>query len=69
VTKLAALPRVHECYARNWMTYVLAREVEDAERGASQLLGKTSLEQASSHALLTRLVQLDTFRFRVSDAP
>jgi hypothetical protein len=69
VTKLAALPRVHECYARNWMTYVLAHEVEEAERGASKLLGKTSLEQSSSRALLTRLVQLDTFRFRVSDSP
>jgi hypothetical protein len=69
VQKLADLPRVHECYARNWMSYVLARELDPGERGASQALAKTSLEQASSRALLIRLVQLDAFRYRVADAP
>ena len=69
VQKLAELPRVHECYARNWMSYVLARELDPGERGASQALAETSLEQASSRALLIRLVQLDAFRYRVADAP
>lgn len=66
--KLAALPRVHECYARNWMSYVLGRELHPSERGASQALGQKSLAEASARALLVQLVQLDTFRFRVQDA-
>jgi hypothetical protein len=66
--KLAALPRVHECYARNWMSYVLARELHPSERGASQTLAESSLDQASARKLLVALVQLDTFRFRVQDA-
>ena len=68
LTQLAAQPRVHECYARNWMQYVLAREPDAFERGAWEALGDTSLSEASARALLLALVQLDTFRFRVSDS-
>lgn len=67
VTQLAALPRVHECYARNWMEYVLARDLDPAEKGAWESLASTSLDSASVKALITSLVQLDTFRTRVAD--
>jgi hypothetical protein len=67
VTQLAVTPRVHECYARNWMEYVLAREVVAAEKGAWESLAKTSLDSTSVRALLTSLVQLDSFRTRVAD--
>jgi hypothetical protein len=64
--KLAATPRVHECYARNFMTYVLAREVDAVERGAGEALGRSSLQNGSLRELLLQLVQLDTFRARVA---
>lgn len=67
VHKLADEPRVHECYARNWLTYVLAREVDPVERGASELLRDSSLDDGSARELLISLVQLDTFRARVSE--
>lgn len=67
VTQLAKTPRVHECYARNWMQYVLARELDPAERGAWEALRNVSLDKASAVSLLTELVQLDTFRTRVSE--
>jgi hypothetical protein len=67
VNKLADQPRVHECYARNWLTYVLAREVDPVERGASKLLRDRSLDDGSARDLLISLVQLDTFRARVSE--
>jgi hypothetical protein len=66
--KLAATPRVHECYARNFMTYVLAREVAPVERGASEALGQRSRELGSMQELLLALVKLDTFRARVDAA-
>jgi Protein of unknown function (DUF1592)/Protein of unknown function (DUF1588)/Protein of unknown function (DUF1595)/Protein of unknown function (DUF1587)/Protein of unknown function (DUF1585) len=66
--KLAATPRVHECYARNFMSYVLAREVDPVERGASEVLGQHSHEAASMRELLLALVKLDTFRARVDVA-
>ncbi|MET0342045.1 MAG: DUF1592 domain-containing protein [Polyangiales bacterium] len=68
VTQLAAQPRVHECYARNWLSYVLARTPDAYERGAWEALADTSQERASARALLLALVQLDTFRYRVADA-
>jgi hypothetical protein len=64
--QLAATPRVHECYARNFMTYVLAREVDPVERGASEALGRQSREKGSLRTLLIELVKLDTFRARVA---
>ena len=67
VTQLAKAPRVHECYARNWMQYVLARELAPAERGAWESLRDVSLSKASAVSLLTELVQLDTFRTRVAE--
>ncbi|MEY4512138.1 MAG: hypothetical protein RLZZ450_4260 [Pseudomonadota bacterium] len=69
VTQLAAEPRVHECYARNWMEYVLAREVDPTEKGAWEALREASMSQASVRSVLLALVQLDTFRTRVSVAP
>jgi hypothetical protein len=66
--KLAATPRVHECYARNFMTYVLAREIDPVERGASEALGRRSREVGSMRELLLALVKLDTFRARVDAA-
>ena len=68
LTQLGEQPRVHECYARNWMQYVLAREPDTYERGAWEALGQTSRDEASARALLLALVQLDTFRFRVADS-
>ena len=65
--QLVELPRVHECYARNFMKYVLAREVAPVERGASSLLGKRSQDTGSMRELLIALVKLDTFRARISD--
>ncbi|MDB4977647.1 MAG: Cellulose-binding domain protein [Myxococcaceae bacterium] len=67
VTKLSTEPRVHECYARNWMQYVLARDIDPAERGAWELLRDKSLSEASARSLVLALVQLDTFRTRVSE--
>lgn len=66
--KLAATPRVHECYARNFMTYVLGREVDSVERGASEALGRRSREASSMQEVLLALVKLDTFRARVDAA-
>jgi hypothetical protein len=65
--ELVALPRVHECYARNFMKYLLARELAPVERGASSLLGSESQKSGSMRELLLALVKLDTFRARVSD--
>jgi hypothetical protein len=67
VTQLSKQPRVHECYARNWMQFVLAREVDGVEQGAWEVLRDSSMKDKSARAILTRLVQLDTFRTRVSD--
>ncbi|MDB4987104.1 MAG: Cellulose-binding domain protein [Myxococcaceae bacterium] len=67
VTQLSQEPRVHECYARNWMQYVLARDLDPAEKGAWESLRDTSLDAASARSLLLALVQLDTFRTRVSE--
>jgi hypothetical protein len=60
-------PRVHECYARNFMKYVLGRELTPVERGASALLGQESQKSGSMRALLLALVKLETFRSRVSE--
>lgn len=65
LNKLAAEPRVHECYARNWMQYLLNREPTAVERGAWEALRSVSLEQDSAQELLIALVKLDTFRTRV----
>lgn len=65
--KLAETPRVHECYARNFMRYVLARELASVERGAGSALGETSLERGSMREVLLALVKLDAFRARVSE--
>ena len=65
--KLSTTPRVHECYARNFMKYLLARELDPVERGASSSLGEGSLRSGSMRELLLQLVALDTFRSRVSD--
>lgn len=67
LSKLAATPRVHECYARNFMKFLLAREVDPVERGASSSLADGSLSAGSMRALILQLVALDTFRSRVSD--
>jgi hypothetical protein len=67
LTQLADTPRVHECYARNWMAYLLAREVDPAERGAWEAIAKTSQDSAAVRNMITALVQLDTFRTRVAD--
>ncbi len=67
VNQLADTPRVHECYARNWMEYVLAREVVGAEKGAWESLAKTSMDKGAVRTLVAALVQLDTFRTRVAD--
>ncbi len=67
MTQLAKQPRVHECYARNWMEYALAREVNPVERGAWELLRDRSLKQGAGRDLLVALVQLDTFRSRISE--
>lgn len=60
-----ALRRLY--YARNFMKYLLAREVDPVERGASSSLGEGSLTTGSMRELLLQLVALDTFRSRVSD--
>lgn len=65
--ELVAQPRVHECYARNFMKYVLARELTPVERGASAALGTESQKRGSMRELLLALVKLDTFRTRVSE--
>lgn len=67
MARLVEQPRVHECYARNFMKYVLAREVQPVERGASSALGEQSHKTGSMRALLLSLVKLTTFRSRVSD--
>lgn len=66
MNKLVDLPRVHECYARNWMKFALARELSPVERGASKALGAEEQRSGSMRALLLALVKLDTFRARVS---
>ncbi len=65
--KLAETPRVHECYARNFMRYVLARELASVERGAGSALGDASREHGSMREVLLALVKLDAFRARVSE--
>jgi hypothetical protein len=65
--KLAETPRVHECYARNFMRFVLARELASVERGAGSALGGTSRERGSMREVLLALVKLDAFRARVSE--
>ncbi|MFT3925040.1 MAG: DUF1592 domain-containing protein [Myxococcales bacterium] len=65
LNKLASESRVHECYARNWMQYMLNREPTGVERGAWELLRGVSLDQDSAQDLLIALVKLDTFRTRV----
>jgi len=67
MTQLSKQPRVHECYARNWMEYALAREVNPVERGAWELLRDRSLKEGAGRDLLVALVQLDTFRSRISE--
>jgi hypothetical protein len=67
MNQLADQPRVHECYARNFMKYALARELSPVERGASSALGETSQKASSMRELLLALVKLDAFRARVSD--
>jgi Protein of unknown function (DUF1592)/Protein of unknown function (DUF1588)/Protein of unknown function (DUF1595)/Protein of unknown function (DUF1587)/Protein of unknown function (DUF1585) len=63
--KLADTPRVHECYARNVMAFVLGRELSGYERGVSRSLGAASLGGDDTTALITSLLSLDTFRARV----
>jgi Protein of unknown function (DUF1588)/Protein of unknown function (DUF1585) len=63
--KLADTPRVHECYARNLMAFVLGREPSSYERGVSRSLGAASLGGDDTAALITSLLSLDTFRARV----
>jgi Protein of unknown function (DUF1592)/Protein of unknown function (DUF1588)/Protein of unknown function (DUF1595)/Protein of unknown function (DUF1585)/Protein of unknown function (DUF1587) len=67
MNQLADQPRVHECYARNFMRYVLGRELAAVERGAGSALGEASQKAGSMRELLLSLVKLDTFRARVSD--
>jgi hypothetical protein len=67
VNQLSSEPRVHECYARNWMQFMLAREIDPAERGAWESIRDTSLSKSSARSLITAVVQLDTFRTRVSE--
>jgi hypothetical protein len=67
VNKLASEERVHECYARNWMHFVLGRPVDRVERGAGELLRESSMSKSSARDILIALVQLDAFRSRVSE--
>jgi hypothetical protein len=45
----------------------LARDLDPAEKGAWEALADVSLDKASVKAVITSLVQLDTFRTRVAD--
>ncbi len=65
--QLAEEPRVHACYARNFMRYLLNRELHAVEQGAWEVLGETSASTDSAHELLLKLVQLETFRARVAE--
>jgi hypothetical protein len=65
--QLATAPRVHECYARNWIRFLLGREVSPIERGAYEHLRDISQERDSAQELLVELVKLDTFRMRVTE--
>ncbi len=65
LNQLSAEPRTHECYARNWMQFVLNREPGGVERGAWELLGGISQDEDSTQKLLLSLVRLETFRTRV----
>ncbi len=65
--QLSNQPRVHECYARNWGAYVLARRLDPVEYGAFQRLRDSSIKGGDSRDLLVELVKLDTFRARISE--
>lgn len=65
--QLATEARVHECYARNWMRYLLNREPNSVERGAWEKLGDLSSKRDSAQDLVVDLVQLETFRARVTE--
>ena len=67
LNQLADVPRVHECYARNWLSFALAREVDPVEQGAFEKLAKTSQDAGSVRQLLIDLVALDTFRSRIGE--
>ncbi len=63
--KLAEQRRVHDCYATNWLEYVLGRKlVAKAESGTVKILGDASIGGAGAKALLAKIATLDTFRAR-----
>lgn len=65
--QLAETQRVHDCYSRRLIEFVLSRPVADVERGAGSALGAKSKASASARDLILALVVLDTFRTRVPD--
>lgn len=69
LTQLATEARVHECYARNWMRFVLNRDPHSVERGAWEALRDGSRSHDSAQELLVNLAKLETFRTRVMESP
>jgi hypothetical protein len=62
---LAESPTVHECYAANWLEYVLGRPVvKDAESVALKQIGQASLSGMPVKELLAKITVLDSFRAR-----
>jgi hypothetical protein len=62
---LAESPTVHECYAANWLEYVLGRPVvRDAESVALEQIGQASLSGVPVKELLAKITVLDSFRAR-----
>jgi hypothetical protein len=62
---LAESPTVHECYAANWLEYVLGRPVvKDAESVALKQIGQASQSGVPVKELLAKIAVLDSFRAR-----
>jgi hypothetical protein len=65
---LAESPTVHECYAANWLEYVLGRPVvKDAESVALKQIGQASLSGMPVKELLAKITVLDSFRARPAE--
>jgi hypothetical protein len=65
---LANSPRLHQCYAANWVEYSLGRAPVVEEATPVSVLGKASVSGTSAKELLAKVTALDLFRARPEES-
>ena len=65
---LAESEQAHECYSKNMLQFMLARELTAADMPTVERLGSASMQSSSIKELILELVKTDAFRMRTGGA-